>query len=102
MDVAEWLRSLGLEQYATAFRQNDISPDLLPTLTAEELKELGVVSLGHRRRLLQAIADLTQAADPRSSETRSAESRIEPEPERRQLTVMFPRGLDGAFDSARP
>jgi hypothetical protein len=58
MEIAAWLRGLGLEQYASAFAQNDIGPDLLPTLTAEELKEIGIASLGHRRRLLEAIAAL--------------------------------------------
>jgi hypothetical protein len=48
MDVAAWLRGLGLEQYAPAFRDNDIDGDLLRRLTAEDLRELGVASLGHR------------------------------------------------------
>jgi hypothetical protein len=58
MDVTAWLRSLGLEQYEQAFRDNAIEPDLLPTLTAEDLKELGVSLVGHRRKLLDAIAAL--------------------------------------------
>ena len=89
MDVAEWLRTLGLEQYASAFRQNDIGADLLPTLTAEELKELGVASLGHRRRLLEAIAALRPAVAAAASTTLDAQPRTEPEAERRQVTVMF-------------
>jgi hypothetical protein len=56
MDVAAWLRGLGLERYAPAFRDNDIDGDLLRRLTAEDLRELGVASVGHRRRLLDAIA----------------------------------------------
>ena len=48
MDIAEWLRGLGLEEYASAFAQNHIGPELLPTLRAEELKEIGVASFGHR------------------------------------------------------
>ena len=87
MDISEWLRTLGLEQYAAAFRQNDISPDLLPTLSDEDLKELGVASLGHRRRLLQAVAALRPAVVTAASE--ALETRIEPEAERRQVTVMF-------------
>jgi class 3 adenylate cyclase/predicted ATPase len=87
MDISEWLRKLGLEQYATAFRQNDISPDLLPTLSDEDLKELGVASLGHRRRLLQAVAALRPAVLTAASEP--SEPSIEPEAERRQVTVMF-------------
>ena len=90
MDVAEWLRTLGLEQYSTAFRQNDIGPDLLPSLTAEELKELGVASLGHRRRLLEAIAALRPTLAAEASATLdAAQPRAEPEAERRQVTVMF-------------
>jgi SAM domain (Sterile alpha motif) len=61
MDVTEWLRSLGLEHYAPAFEQNHISPELLPSLTAEDLKELGVASVGHRRQMLEAIAALRAA-----------------------------------------
>src|SRR6516225_5441581 len=55
MDVARWLRSLGLEQYAPAFEQNHIRRELLPSLTADDLKELGIASVGHRRELLEAI-----------------------------------------------
>ena len=62
MDVAHWLRRLGLERYEAAFRENDISTAILPTLTAEDLRELGVTSVGHRRTLLEAIAALR--ADP--------------------------------------
>ena len=58
MDVTEWLRSLGFEQYAPAFEQNHISPALLPSLTADDLKELGIASVGHRRAMLATIADL--------------------------------------------
>jgi SAM domain (Sterile alpha motif) len=54
MDVAVWLRSPGLGKYEALFRENDID-EVLPTLTAEDLKELGVASFGHRRKLLDAI-----------------------------------------------
>ena len=49
MDVVVWLRSLGLEEYEAAFRNNKINEQVLPSLTAEDLKELGVSALGHRR-----------------------------------------------------
>ena len=62
MDVVVWLRSLGLGKYEALFRENDIDETVLPNLTAEDLKELGVASLGHRRKLLDAIAALR--ADP--------------------------------------
>jgi hypothetical protein len=58
MDVADWLRALGLEQYEAAFRENDVDAEVLPTLTADELKDIGVSSIRHRRRLLEAIAGL--------------------------------------------
>ena len=58
MDVGGWLRRLGLEQYEAAFRENQIDDTVLPSLTAEDLRELGVGSVGHRRKLLEAIAAL--------------------------------------------
>ena len=58
MDVTAWLRGLGLEQYAPAFRDNDVDGEVLPELTAEDLIGLGVNSIGHRRKLLAAIAAL--------------------------------------------
>ncbi len=62
MDVADWLRKLGLEQYEPAFRENEIDEKVLPSLTAEDLKDLGVTLVGHRRRLLDAIAALGTTA----------------------------------------
>lgn len=79
MDVATWLKTLGLERYAEAFAANDIDMALLPTLTAEDLQGAGVASVGHRRRLLHAIAALPR---PPSASPRSV-------PERRRLTVML-------------
>jgi hypothetical protein len=61
LDVADWLRGLGLEQYASAFRGNAIDAEVLPSLTAEDLRDIGVAPVGHRRRLLEAIAGLEQA-----------------------------------------
>ena len=72
MDVAAWLRELGLGQYEQAFNDNAIDGEVLPRLTADDLKELGVVAIGHRRKLLDAIAALgararqTVAATPRA------------------------------------
>jgi SAM domain (Sterile alpha motif) len=88
MNVAEWLRSLGLEQYAVAFEQNHISPELLPSLTADDLKELGVGSVGHRRHMLEAIAAF-RAAPAAAAEISAAEPAVGSAAERRQLTVMF-------------
>ena len=58
MDVVAWLRGLGLEQYAQLFRDNDIDGEILCGMTADDLKELGISSFGHRRRLLNAITAL--------------------------------------------
>src|SRR5215470_14144094 len=68
MDVGEWLRSLGLEQHAPVFRENGIDGRVLPKLTAEDLKDLGISLVGHRRLLLKAIGALhpepAPATDP--------------------------------------
>jgi class 3 adenylate cyclase/predicted ATPase len=87
MDVGDWLRKLGLEQYAAAFRDNAIDASVLPGLTAEDLKDLGVTLVGHRRRLLDAIAALGQEAvsTPSAAPMPAAAA----EAERRQLTVLF-------------
>ncbi len=68
MDIGAWLRGLGLEQYEEAFRDSAIDGEILPKLTAGELKDVGVTVVGHRRRLLEAIAVLceTESARPRS------------------------------------
>ena len=58
MDIVVWLRSLGLGKYEAAFRENDIDETVLPSLTEEHLKQLGVTALGHRVKLLDAIAAL--------------------------------------------
>jgi len=91
MDVVAWLRGLGLERYAPAFRDNDVDDEVLPELTSDDLISIGVTSVGHRRKLLAAIAGLS-AEMPAAALT--AASRETPEPaagtgERRQLTVMF-------------
>jgi hypothetical protein len=58
MDLGGWLWSLGLEQYEAMFRENDIDETVLPKLTAEDLKDLGIGTVGHRRKLLDAISAL--------------------------------------------
>jgi SAM domain (Sterile alpha motif) len=62
MDIAIWLRSLGLGKYEAAFRENEIDETVLPSLTEEHLKQLGVTALGHRVKLLDAIAALRNDA----------------------------------------
>src|SRR5712692_1428275 len=95
MDVAAWLRGLGLEQYAQLFHDNDIDGEILCGMTAEDLKELGISSFGHRRRLLNAITALggePPTRDVAQSATSATSAPASPPPidaERRQLTVMF-------------
>ena len=62
MDIATWLHGLGLSEYEQAFRENAIELELLPQLTADDLKEIGVIPVGHRRKLLDAIAALRASA----------------------------------------
>src|ERR1700730_17437581 len=95
MDVVVWLRSLGLERYEAVFRENEITERVLSSLTAEDLKELGVSDLGHRRILLDAIAALSADAGskPPSADIATASTAPSAPPEdraeRRQVTVMF-------------
>jgi class 3 adenylate cyclase len=92
MDVADWLRALGLERYEAAFRENAVDADLLPNLTTDDLKDLGITLVGHRRRLLEAIAGLrsegTPTADPAGLSTTPAGT-LHSSAERRPLSVMF-------------
>ena len=90
MDIAAWLRGLELEQYGSAFRDNDVDGEVLRRLTAEDLRELGVASVGHRRRLLDAIAALRDSLPAaEATPVAAAPSTATAEAERRQLTVMF-------------
>src|SRR5215472_11989111 len=91
MDIGGWLRGLGLERYEQAFRENEIDLRVLPELTADDLKELGVAAIGHRRLLLKAIADLAAGAGRGAAEDVPAAppASTPAEAERRQLTVMF-------------
>jgi class 3 adenylate cyclase len=86
MNVTEWLRTLGLERYEQAFRENRIEADVLPSLTADDLKDLGVTLVGDRRRMLDAIAVLGATDAPQAPSPPLAAAS---EAERRQLTVMF-------------
>ncbi len=99
MNIADWLRTIGFEQYEVAFRENDVDIELLPNLTVDDLKDLGIISVGHRRRILEAIAalclkrppvaDLVQVSThPPTRPTRLPDS-SETAPELRPLSVMF-------------
>ena len=95
MDIVVWLRSLGLGRYEAAFRDNEIDETVLPNLTAEDLKDLGVSVVGHRRKLLDAIATLRTDAGAKAQSsdvaTTSSAPIVSPEDraERRQVTVLF-------------
>ena len=103
MDIDGWLRGIGLAQYAEMFRANDIDGELLGRLTNDDLKDIGVASFGHRKKLLEAIAELGSApaaapAPPpavpapisgRRWRRRRPPASVEAAGERRYLTVMF-------------
>ena len=95
MDVGAWLRGLGLECYEQAFRDNEIDAAVLPRLTADDLKDMGVTVIGHRRRLLDAIDALRADGGPPPPHGANADATPSPaatpatQAERRQLTVMF-------------
>jgi hypothetical protein len=97
MDIVVWLRSLGLGKYEAAFRENEIDETVLPSLTAEDLKELGIAALGHRRKLLDAIATLRSDASDKAPAIEAATAPSTPSAhsqdraERRQVTVAATR-----------
>jgi len=109
MDIGHWLRSLGLDQYEPAFRENKIDHEVLPNLTAEDLKDLGVILVGDRRRLLAAITTLGTETKAPAAKLTDMDGRAvgagpaKAEAERRQLTVVFcdlvgSTALSGQFD----
>jgi class 3 adenylate cyclase/predicted ATPase len=103
MDIVVWLRSLGLGKYEAAFRDNEINERVLPSLTQEDLKEIGVGPVGHRRILLEAIAALradTSGKAP-SAEVAILSASPEDRAERRQVTVMFADLVGSTALSAR-
>ena len=103
MDLAVWLRSLGLEQYEAVFRENAIDVSVLPDLTDQDLEKLGVL-LGHRRKLLRAIANLettTKAASGAVGAPAAMDASPRDVAERRQVTVMFSDLVGSTALSAR-
>jgi class 3 adenylate cyclase/tetratricopeptide (TPR) repeat protein len=103
MDVADWLRRLGLERYEPTFRENRIDTDLLSKLTAEDLNDLGITLVGDRRRLLEAIAALRDPNGEIAPATSSAAKLALPtmDAERRQITVLFCDIVDSTALSTR-
>ena len=100
--VADWLEKLGLGQYAQRFAENDISFSVLPDLTDQHLKEIGV-SLGHRLQLLRAIAELASRDKeaPKLAVVTAASAALQDTAERRQVTVMFSDLVGSTALSAR-
>ena len=95
VDIAAWLREIGLERYEQRFRESDIDTDILTDLTETDLEELGI-SLGHRKKLLKAIAALAPqqrsgAGEPITSGLDAAQPGVlvKSQAERRQLTILF-------------
>ena len=108
--IADWLQKLGLGQYAQRFAENDITFAILPDLTDQDLKELGMASLGHRRQLLREIANLGKTAGAAASAPALPEQPIaaptvtppvEAAGERRHVTVMFCDLVDSTGISAK-
>src|SRR6201993_4428949 len=98
MDLRRWLRALGLERYEAAFRENAIDYAVLLNLTVEDLKDLGVSLVGHRRKLLDAIAKLRTAPSDVLSTT---DESLSDSAERRQVTAMFSDLVGSTALSAR-
>ena len=96
MDVGVWLRSLGLGQYEATFRDNEIDGAVLPRLTVDDLKELGVAVVGHRRKIMSAIEELNADSVARADAMKPPQAHAPPSfgpssgrAERRPITVMF-------------
>jgi hypothetical protein len=98
--IADWLQKLGLGQYAQRFAENDINFAILADLTDQDLKEIGVTSLGHRRQLLRAITEL-KGGETGTPKQDTAPIRPHDTAERRQVTVMFSDLVGSTALSAR-
>jgi class 3 adenylate cyclase len=106
VNVADWLHNLGMGRYAVAFHEHGVTAEVLPCLTADDLKDLGVASIGHRRGLLRAIAAMRASApieEPSQAhrEDRAVEHAVRTVAERRQLSVMFCDLADSTALSSR-
>jgi hypothetical protein len=101
--IADWLEKLGLGQYVQRFAENDINFAILPDLTNQDLKEIGVASLGHRRQLLRAITELKgdETVAPKPANENLLPVAPHDTAERRQVTVMFSDLVGSTALSAR-
>jgi class 3 adenylate cyclase len=100
LNIDGWLRRIGLAQYAEMFRANDIDIELLGRLTNDDLKDIGVASLGHRKKLLEAIVELAGAA-PVLPQPALIEPKSPDTAERRHVTVLFSDLVGSTALSAR-
>ncbi len=98
--VTEWLALLGLSEYADRFAENGIDISVLPDLTDQDLKDIGVL-LGHRRKMLRAISELTSVDTPTPPHGAAPEPEQGHDAERRQVTVMFADLVGSTALSAR-
>src|SRR5215510_11874718 len=105
IQIADWLKGLGLTQYAQRFAENDIDFSVLRDLTDADLEKIGIRSLGHRRKLLRAIADLKESAIDAPAVATVSNAPVGSRPldsaERRQVTVMFSDLVGSTALSAR-
>ena len=99
-EIADWLRKLGMSEYAQRFAENGIDVSALRHLTDQDLKEIGVL-LGHRRKMLAAIGELTPAAPAKPVPATGVEPKTQDTAERRQVTVMFSDLVGSTALSAR-
>jgi class 3 adenylate cyclase len=97
--ITDWLQKLGLGQYAQRFAENDITFSILSDLTDQDLEKIGIASLGHRRQLLRAIAELKGAPEPRTAATATVAPHDTAE--RRHVTVIFSDLVGSTALSAR-
>jgi class 3 adenylate cyclase/predicted ATPase len=98
--IADWLKTLGMSEYAQRFAENGIDFSVLPHLTEQDLKDIGVL-LGHRRKILAAIAEMTGVAPAMPAPTAATELKPQDTAERRQVTVMFSDLVGSTALSAR-
>jgi class 3 adenylate cyclase len=98
--IADWLKQLGMSEYAESFADNKIDVSVLPYLTDQDLKEIGV-PLGHRRKMLAAIVEFRIATQQRPEPVADIEPKLRETAERRQVTVMFSDLVGSTALSAR-
>jgi SAM domain (Sterile alpha motif) len=99
-EVVDWLKTLGMSEYAERFVENGIDFSVIPHLTDQDLKDIGVL-LGHRRKMLAAITEITGTAPAAPAPTPATEPKPQDMAERRQVTVMFTDLVGSTALSAR-